>query len=153
MTINFDSPLVHAGTPGTIEAYCHSQAILERVRSGLKEKLTPAFEDVLEGDLSRLTIKRVFAAARRGDEVAREALDETAMYLGIGLAGIVNLLNPEVVVIGGGVADGGAGFLETVAAEIKKRAFDSATQKLSVVKAALGNDAGFIGAGLLGEKA
>jgi glucokinase len=152
MTINFDSPLVHAGMPGTIEAYCYSRAILERVSSRMKKKLTPAFEEVLEGDLSQLTIKKVFAAAKRGDEVAREALNETAMYLGIGLAGVVNLLNPEVVVIGGGVADAGAGFLDSVAAEIKKRAFKSATEKLSVVKAALGNDAGFIGAGLLGEK-
>jgi glucokinase len=64
----------------------------------------------------------------------------------------VNLLNPDVVVIGGGVTEGGAGFLEAVSAEIKKRALDSAVEKLSVVRAALGNDAGFIGAGLLGEK-
>jgi len=152
MTINFDSPVTHAGIPGTIEAYCCSQAILGRVRRKLSNGLSSIFEELLDGDINRLTIRKVFAAAKKGDQIAIDALHETAMYLGIGLAGIVNLLNPEVVVIGGGVAEGGAGFLDAVAAEIKKHAFDSAVEKLSVVRAALGNDAGFIGAGLLGEK-
>ncbi|MEW5994069.1 MAG: ROK family protein [Candidatus Zixiibacteriota bacterium] len=152
MTIKFDSPIVHAGIPGTVEGYCHSQGIIERVKSMMKNGLTPIFEEVLEGQRDQLTIRKIFAAARKRDEIARQVLDETAMYLGIGLGSIVNLLNPEVVVIGGGVAEGGAGFVEAVAAEIKKRAFASATEKLHVVRAALGNDAGFIGAGLLGEE-
>jgi glucokinase len=151
MTINFDAPIVHAGIPGSIEGYCSSQAILERVKTRLKKGLSPIFEEILEGDLDNLAIKKVFAAARKGDEIARDALKETARYLGIGLAGVVNLLNPEVVLIGGGIAEGGAGFLEMVSAEVKKYAFESAVEKLSIVKAALGNDAGFIGAGLLGE--
>ena len=66
---------------------------------------------------------------------------------------MVNFLNPEVVVVGGGIIEGGAGFLEAVAAEVRRRAFESATEKLKIVKAALGNDAGFIGAALLGETA
>ncbi len=152
MTINIEAPLTHAGMPGTIEAYCCSQAIIERARAKLQKETSPVFEEVLEGDLANLTIKKVFSAAKRGDEIARKVLKETARYLGIGLAGVVNLLNPEVVVIGGGVTEGGAGFLDAVSAEIREHAFDSAVEKLSVVRAALGNDAGFIGAGLLGER-
>jgi glucokinase len=68
------------------------------------------------------------------------------------LAGAVNLLNPELVIIGGGVADGGAGFVETVALEMRSRICDSAKDKVRVVKASLGNNAGFIGAGILGEE-
>ena len=97
-------------------------------------------------------IKKLFFAARKGDDIALDALKETAKYLGIGLAGVVNLLNPEIVVIGGGIAEGGANFLEHVSQEMKQRVLPPAVDKLSVVKAALGNDAGFIGAGLLGEK-
>jgi glucokinase len=151
MSINFDAPVVHAGIPGSIEAYCSSQSILERIKTRLKRELSPIFQEVLEGDLEKLVIKKVFMAAKKGDEIARDVLNETAKYLGIGLAGVVNLLNPEVVVIGGGIAEGGAGFIEAVASEIKKYAFDCAVEKLRVVKAALGNDAGFIGAGLLNE--
>jgi glucokinase len=83
--------------------------------------------------------------------VAISVIEETAQYLGAGLAGVVNLLNPEIVIIGGGIADGGAGFVEAVSAEIRKRAFGTATEKLRVTKASLGNDAGFIGASILGE--
>ncbi|MFH1373090.1 MAG: ROK family protein [bacterium] len=149
MIINFDSDQVHAGIPGTIEAYCHSQAILDKVATRMQRETCPILENILEGGSANLSIRKVFAAAKRGDRLATDIINETAGYLGIGLAGIVNLLNPEVVVIGGGVAQGGAGFIEAVTAEIKKRAFETAVEKLSVVRAALGNDAGFIGAGLL----
>ena len=152
MTINFDGPLCGCGNHGCLEAYCSSGAILGRTHSRLKKNMTPVFAEVLDGDLANLNIRKVFAALKKGDELAREMIDETAVYLGIGLAGIVNLINPQTVVIGGGIADGGGGFVEAVADEINKRAFGSATEKLTVVKAALGNDAGFIGAGLLGEE-
>ncbi len=150
--INFDGPQCRCGSRGCLEAYCASYAIIGRAKKLMGNELTPAFEAILDNDTGHLTIKKIFSAEKKGDAVARQVLDETARYLGIGLAGIVNLLNPDVVVIGGGIIEGGGGLLEAVAAEIKERAFDSAVENLSVVKAALGNDAGFIGAGLLGEE-
>jgi glucokinase len=151
ISIDYDGPECGCGARGCIEAFCSSRAIIGRVKKALAGGLTPVFNDVLQGELDNLTIKKLFMARRKGDEVAREALEETARFLGIGLAGVVNLLNPETVVLGGGVADGGGGFVEIVAAEIRKRAFDSAVKELRVVRATLGNNAGFIGAGLLGE--
>ncbi|MCK4606922.1 MAG: ROK family protein [candidate division Zixibacteria bacterium] len=149
--ISMDGPVCSCGQQGCIEAYCSSSAILGRTRVRLKKEMTPAFQNVLEGDLDKLSIRKLFAAHQKGDPVAAEVLNETARYLGVGLAGIVNLLNPRSVVIGGGVADGGGGFVEAVAVAIRERAFASAVEHLNIVKAALGNDAGFIGAGLLGE--
>jgi glucokinase len=151
MSINFDGPPCVDGNSGCLEGYCASHAIIGRAKALLKDGLTPAFEEILGGDIDSLSIKKLFAAGKKGDEIARSVIDETARYLGIGLAGVVNLLNPEIVVIGGGIADGGGEFVDQVAAEIKKRAFDSATKNLRVARATLGNDAGFIGAGILGE--
>jgi glucokinase len=151
LSINPDGPRCRCGANGCIEAYCSSTAIIERANAKLTNGLTPVFEEVLEGRLKSLNIKKLFTAARKGDPVASEVIRETAEYLAIGLAGVVNLLNPDIVVIGGGVADGGAGFVETVAAQIRKRAFSSSTENLRVAGATLGNNAGFIGAGLLGE--
>jgi len=151
MSICYDGVRCSCGRAGCIEAYCSCDAIIKRARSKLKKTPTPVFDSLLDGDLDKLTIKKLFKAIKKHDSVARETLDETAKYLGTGLAGVVNLLNPQTVVIGGGMADGGGGFVDAVAREIKERAFASAVQDLRVVKASLGNDAGFIGAGLLGE--
>jgi glucokinase len=153
MSINADGPECKCGNRGCLEAYCASAAIIGRCRSKLDGGLTPAFENVLRDDgLETLTIKKLFAAARKKDNVALEVIEETAEYLSIGLAGVVNLLNPDLVIIGGGVADGGAGFVESVAQSLRNRCCDSAIDNLRVVKATLGNYAGFIGAGILGEE-
>jgi len=96
-------------------------------------------------------IKKLFTAAKMGDELALSIIEQSAKILGAGLSGIVNLLNPEAIIFGGGVIDGGAGYIEIVGAEIRKRSFPTATENLRIVKAELGNNAGFIGAALLGE--
>ncbi|MEW6050908.1 MAG: ROK family protein [Candidatus Zixiibacteriota bacterium] len=151
LSIDFDGPKCRCGSRGCLEVYCSSEAMIERVKILLNNQLTPTLEEVLDGNLENLSIKKLFAAVKRGDEIAQQVVDETAGYLGAGLAGVVNLLNPEIVIIGGGIADGGGGFIEAITAEIRKRAFGSAVEKLRVAKATLGNDAGFIGASILGE--
>ena len=152
MPIEINGAQCSCGAPGHIEAYCASPAILARAKAKLQSGLTPAFEEVLNGNPDELSIKKLFAAARKKDRLALEVVEETARLLAIGLSGVINLLNPHLLVIGGGVADGGAGFVEIVAAEVKARSFDSAIENLRVVKATLGNSAGFIGASILGEE-
>ena len=151
LTINFDGPECNCGNYGCLEAYCSSQAIIARAKKLTTNELPPILKEILDGNLDNLNIRKLFAAHKAGDEVATQVLNETAVYVGIGLASVVNLFNPEIVVIGGGIADGGGSFLETVSAEMKKHAFSSAVDGLSIVRASLGNNAGFIGAGLLGR--
>ncbi|RME27032.1 MAG: ROK family protein [Candidatus Zixiibacteriota bacterium] len=151
ISINSEGPECACGNRGCLEKYCQSSAIIERARRKLTGGLTPVFADLLDDSLDNLTIKKLFTAVKKKDAIAQEVIAETAELLGIGLAGVVNLLNPEIVVLGGGVADGGGGFVEMVAAAIRRRAFATATENLRVARASLGNDAGFIGAGLLGE--
>jgi glucokinase len=150
VSINFEGPLCRCGARGCVEAYCSSEAIIARTKGYLSIGMTTAFEEVLEGDLDNLKIKKLFAAVKMGDEVALRVIDETAELLATGLAGVVNLINPEIVLIGGGVADGGGGLVEAVSAAVRKRAFEVATERLRIARATLGNNAGFIGAGLRG---
>lgn len=151
ISIDPNGPKCRCGSVGCLEMFCCSSAILERTRARLEANMTPDFEDLLDKSIKNLSIKKLFAALKKGDEVAKEIIEETAEYLGHGLAGVVNLLNPNIVVIGGGVADGGSGFVEAVATVVRRRAIPAATANLRIAGASLGNDAGFIGAGLLGE--
>lgn len=151
MSINFEGPDCKCGRKGCLEVYCSSQAIINRTKKRLEQHSSQLFDEISGGQIDKLTIKQLFTAAKRGDKIANEVLAETAQYLGIGLANLVNLLNPEIIIIGGGIADGGPEFLSKLSLAVKEQAFDSAVKELKIVKATLGNDAGFIGAGLLGE--
>ncbi|UCD95033.1 MAG: ROK family protein [Candidatus Zixiibacteriota bacterium] len=151
IVIKTDGAKCRCGNTGCLEAYCSSEAILRRTRKRMDNGVTEIMSDVLAGNLDNLNIKKLFVAAKKGDETALEVLEETATIMGAGLSGVINLLNPEALILGGGIIEGGAGFIETVGAEIRRRAYPSATENLRILKAELGNDAGFIGAGLLGE--
>ncbi len=151
MTIDLNGPDCRAGNPGCLEAYCASPAIIKRATARLKKEMTPVFTEILGGNLENLTIRKLFNAAKKGDAVATEVIDETAHYLGAGLANVVNLLNPDIVVLGGGVTEAGGGLLEAVTKVVRERAIPPAVEELRIARGSLGNDAGFIGAGILGE--
>jgi glucokinase len=151
IVIKYDGKPCKCGNQGCLEAYCSSQVMMDRTRDKLKNGMSEIFNDVLSGDLQNLNIKKLFSAAKKGDEIALQVIEETAVILGAGISGIVNLINPDAIIFGGGIIDGGAGFIEAAGAEIRRRAFPTATENLRILKAELGNDAGFIGAGLLGE--
>lgn len=152
MSIKYDGPKCACGNNGCLEMYCSSKFMIRRVKTILNNKMTDIFKEILDSNLENLTIKKLFSAANKNDGVALQVIEEAAGFLGIGLAGIINIINPQIVVLGGGITDGGAGFVEIVEKTIKELSFSSAVQKIKVVKAELGNDAGFIGAGLLGEQ-
>ena len=121
------------GNQGCLEAYCASEAMLKRARGKMKNSLSETLSDLLDGNIDNLSIKKLFAAAKKGDEISLEVIDETATILGAGLSGVVNILNPDALIFGGGIAEGGAGFIEAVGAEIRRRAFPAASENLRVV--------------------
>jgi len=151
IVIDYNGPQCRCGNWGCLEAFCSSSAMIARIKKHFKDGVSDLFSEVIDGDEKKLTIKKIFTAGKKGDESALKVIEETATILGAGLSGAINLLNPEALILGGGIVEGGAGFIEAVGAEIRRRAYPSATEKLRILKAELGNDAGFIGAGLLGE--
>lgn len=151
MTINFDGPQCKCGKKGCVEAYCSTGAIISRTKKKLEKDLTPIFQEIIGEDMQKLNIKAITAAAKQDDYVAKEVLEETAEFLAIGMGNMANILNPQIIIIGGGITDGSPEFISYVSSAVRKHAFSSAVKELKVTKAALGNDAGFIGAGLLGE--
>ena len=107
------------------------------------------FFKLTASNINNVDLKSVFIAARAGDAVARVALERAAKRLGIRIAYIVNLLNPEAVVIGGGLEEAGEEFLNKVSSTVKEWAFRETAEELKIIYSQLRENAVAIGAGSL----
>ena len=136
------------GNPGCLEAYAGAknivQRIAEKVEAGRSSSLTAPMKDSVA-----LTPRMIAEAAEAGDELAIEIFAETGQYIGIALTSIAHILNPQIAIIGGGIAEAGETLLfEPIRKELSKRAMDIPA-RMKIVKAHLGNDAGIVGAAML----
>jgi len=146
MTIDANGPTCGCGNIGCLEMYVSGRAIagdaINRVAGGEKSSLT----EMVDGQIEDITAELVAVAAKGGDSLALEVLARASRYLGVGLVNIVNIFNPEMIIIGGGIADIGGLLLEPAREMVKKRAFGISARALNIVTAGLGNEAGIYGA-------
>jgi len=150
MPIRYQGRRCLCGGKGCVEAYASVPALLREIRSLLRRRRDSVLKDWLRGDSKKLTSQLVMEAFKLGDEVATEAVDRLVEALAAGIVGVVNLLNPEAVIIGGGLADSGEVFIKRIRMAVRERGMSSNTRGLKILKAKLGNRAGFMGAALLG---
>ncbi|MBN1466707.1 ROK family protein [candidate division KSB1 bacterium] len=135
--------IVHDGIPcncggrGCFEKYASAPAMVQHYVNLLNESGKKAPKNV-----STVTI---FQKAAAGQAEAIAAIEITLAYLGTGFASLVNIFNPEILVVGGGVADAGDDFIARIQKAIAKRAMKPALKGFKVVRAVLGNEAGFVG--------
>ena len=133
------------GSEGCLEVYASATAIVRMTR----EARTRFPESVLQ-HVDPLTAEHVYRAGMEGDELARGVFRRVGVCLGIGLATLINLLNPEMIVIAGGVANGWELFARDMNEQIVKRAFPIPAAQVKIVRAECGDDAGLLGAARLG---
>lgn len=145
MTIDSNGRRCGCGNYGCLEAYASGTAIAMRAREALASGEPSALPRLVGGDLSKLTAAQVYGAAKDGDALAVEVVRETARFLGIGVANLLNAFNPEVVVLAGGVTQAGDALFEPMRAEVRRRAFKPAVDACRIVPGILPN-AGVIGA-------
>jgi len=134
------------GNYGCLEAYASGPAIAERAREELEVDGHSILHEMVDGDLSRITAQIVFEASKRGDPVATQVVRDTAHFLGVGVSNLINVLNPDIVVIAGGVTQAGDLLFDPLRAEIKRRAFKSLVDACRIVPGALPLSAGVVGA-------
>lgn len=136
------------GNQGCLEAYAGAMNIVERIQEKIVAGRSTTLTAATKNDAS-LTPRMIAEAAQAGDELAIEIFAETGRYIGIALTSIAHILNPQIAIIGGGIAEAGESLLfEPIRAEFSKRAMDIPAQ-MKIVKAYLGNDAGIVGAAML----
>ncbi len=152
MTIDSTGRKCKCGNYGCLEAYASGPAIAARAVEGLEagtESLLPA---LVSGRLENVTAATVYEAVVLGDPYANEVMRDTAKILGAGVANIINVLNPEMVVIAGGVTRAGDQLFVPLRAEVRRRAFKSAEERCQIVSGKLPGTAGVIGAAAVFKK-
>jgi glucokinase len=152
MTIEANGRKCKCGNYGCLEQYASGPAIALRAMEGLEAGVPSMLTDMVEGDLDRITAATVYEATVRGDGYATEVMKDTAKFLGAGVANIINILNPEMVVIAGGVTHAGDHLFEPLRAEVRRRAFKSAQERCRIVSAELPGTAGVVGAAAVFKK-
>ena len=143
-----DGPICGCGDMGCMEAYASGPAIVAMAKEYVAGGKSTKFREIA-GSVDAITPAIVARAAKEGDVVAQRIFQIMGEYIGTGLASVVNLLNPEKIVIGGGVADAGDILIEPLKSALKNRAMPIQGAAVDIVPAQLGNTAGVIGASLL----
>ena len=145
-TIDSTGRRCKCGNYGCLEAYTSGPAIAERARETLEGDDDSLLVGMVDGDLKKITAQTVFEAAKRGDRVASEVVRDTAHFLGVGVSNLLNIFNPDVFVIAGGVTQAGDLLFDPLRAEVRRRAFKPAVDACRIVAGALPLSAGVVGA-------
>jgi glucokinase len=145
-TIDSTGRRCKCGNYGCLEAYTSGPAIAERARETLEVDGDSILPSLVDGDLSQITAATVFEASKREDRVALEVVRDTAHFLGVGVSNLINIFNPDVFVIAGGVTQAGELLFEPLRAEVRRRAFKPSVQACRIVPGALPLSAGVVGA-------
>jgi len=149
VTVNHAGPTCNCGNRGCLEVMASGTAIAAAALRAVAAGGATVMKEMVGGRLDRITAEVVATAAGQGDLLAQRLMDEAAQYIGIGLADVVNLLGPELIIVGGGVAAAGDVFLEMIRSTVAERAFTYGLARPTFVKAALGDEGSCIGAAAL----
>ncbi len=153
VSIDWDGPQCPCGNRGCLENYTSATALLSAADEAARLDPQGLLGQRRDADTGKITVRGLLRAAKGGDPPAQMILDAAAHKLAIGILTAVNIVDPEAVIIGGGVADAdfaaGSLWLNTITAYLHRHAFSEAGKNLQVGRAVLGNDAGFIGAAAL----
>jgi glucokinase len=152
ITIVYDGRKCHCPNRGCLEAYVGGWAIAERAQQAVRTAPKEGQRLVsLAGGAEKVTAATVSRAYREGDLLARRLVEDTGRYLAAGVVSIVNVFNPCVMVLGGGVIEGIPELIQIVKDVVPTLALEASVEGLKIVKAALGADAGVIGAAALAQ--
>ena len=139
-------PLCGCGDRGCLEAYASGPSIVAMAEEYIKGGKSTRYRELANPEITPYIVS---VAAQEGDPVAKQIFKIMGEYIGMGLTSVVNLLNPEKIIIGGGVAAAGDILFDSIKETIAKRAMTIQKEAVEIVPAQLGTNAGVIGASLL----
>ena len=135
------------GRRGCYEKYASATALIRQTRHAMVENLQSSMWEIVGGRIEKVDGRTAFAAAKQGDETAKRVIEQFVDYLSEGIADFVNILRPEAIVLGGGIANEGEALFEPLRKAVDKRTYIAMDiVPLKIVGAKLGNQAGVYGA-------
>jgi glucokinase len=146
MTVEVSGPRCECGNVGCLETLASGKAIAREAKKRLNSGARSSLTEAVAGKVADITAKDVNMAAQQGDALANDVIKNVANYLGVGMVNLVNIFNPEMIVVGGGIASMGDLLLEPARQIVKERAFPVSAAAVRIVTTELGNDAGLVGA-------
>ncbi len=153
MVIQKDGRRCMCGRNGCYEKYASARALTEDTIQAMQQHKKNIMWDIAGGKLENVNAKTVFDAKRQGDEVARQIVEKFVDYVACGLTNIINIFQPEIICIGGGISKEGEELLEPIRKYVDREDYARGIKnRTKIVKAMLMNDAGIIGAAMLGNQ-
>jgi len=149
MSIMAEGEKCFCGNLGCLELYCSARAIIGAATRSLEAGAESSLREVTQGNIYRVTPEDIYNAAMEGDNLSREVLKNAGKYLGVGIANVINIMSPDAVILAGGLIGAWNIYVEEAIREASKRAFKSLYQKVSIIPASLGDEAGVVGAASL----
>lgn len=144
-----NGPRCRCGADGCLETVASAVAVARRARERLRAGEPSQILDLAGGQPDRIIATTVIEAADAGDPLARETLAEAGRYLGLGIGSLINLLNPAMVIIGGGTSRAGENLMTPLREAAYARALPAVREKIPIVRTALGEDSGPLGGAAL----
>ncbi len=153
ITIKVGGPKCGCGRRGCLEVFASRSAIARRITKAVRKGHSTVLADKVDKKSGRLKSGDLAAAVAAQDPVAMKEVHRAAHYLGIGLGSLVNVLGPEIVIVGGGVTEAlGVPWIDLVRASMRKAVLVDPHESIKVEAASLGDDAGVLGAALLASE-
>ncbi len=149
--------LVHKGEPctcgnlGCWESYASVTALIRQTREAIIAHPESAMNELIAGDLDKVSGRTSFNAARQGDVTAQKVVNQYIEYVASGLLGVVNVFQPEIVAIGGGISREGDFLLKPIQEYVEKYGYNKYMPRTTIKTATLFGDAGIIGAALAAQ--
>ncbi|MCB2306170.1 ROK family glucokinase [Clostridium estertheticum] len=142
----------NCGRNGCLETFASSTAIIKYTKKLIMEMNEPTtIMENVDGNIDNLNAKIIFDCAKKRDKIATLAVDRLIKYLGIGIINIVNFIDPEIIVLGGGIAGAGQYLLDLITKEVIANKYYKDLPIAKIVLAQLGNKAGVIGAAMVAK--
>ena len=148
-TIIYKGEQCSCGNRGCLEAYASASALIRDAKIVAKNNPSSILNKLVEnGDIENMNAKVAFDSAEQGDEVAKNLVNEYIEYLSVGVANLINIFKPQMILLGGGISKQGEKLTKPLTEKTKEKIYGT-SMKTKIEIATLGNDAGLIGAGML----